>query len=203
MAKITHLFFDLGGVCLTNGWDHHSRRKAAKRFDYDYAESDERHAQIIDKFETGQVSRANYLKETVFFKKRKFTEKEFVHFMESQSTAHRSGFKVLEKLRLQNKYTVSALNNESLELNLFRIEKFKLKRYFSNFFSSCFLHAKKPDAEIFQMVLNITQIRAEQGVLIDDREGNVTAAAECGFQTVHFSEVIGLEEKLNEKGIIF
>jgi len=203
MAKITHLFFDLGGVCLTNGWDHHSREKAAEYFDYDYRESDERHVQISEKFETGQISRRNYLKEIVFFKKRKFTEKDFVGFMESQSKAHKSSFEVLEKLRLQDKYTISAFNNESLELNLYRIEKFKLKRYFSNFFSSCFLGAKKPDSEIFQKVLGITQIRAEQGILIDDREGNITAAAECGFQTVYFPEVVGLEEKLNKKGIIF
>lgn len=202
MAKITHLFFDLGGVCLTNGWDHHSREKAAEYFDYDYQESDERHAQVIEEFETGKISRRNYLQETVFFKKRKFTEEEYIGFMESQSTAHKSSFEVLAKLRLQNKYTVSAFNNESLELNLFRIEKFKLKRYFSNFFSSCFLGAKKPDLEIFQKVLRITQIRAENGILIDDREGNVKAAAECGFQTVHFPEIVGLEDKLKKKRVI-
>jgi putative hydrolase of the HAD superfamily len=122
--------------------------------------------------------------------------------MESQSKAHKSSFEVLEKLRLQHKYTVSAFNNESLELNLYRIEKFKLKRYFSNFFSSCFLGAKKPDLEIYQKVLGITQIRAEHGLLIDDREGNVKTAEECGFQTLHFPEVAGLEEKLINKGII-
>lgn len=202
MAKITHLFFDLGGVCLTNGWDHHSREKAAEFFDYDYGESDKRHESVIEKFETGRITRRDYLKETVFYKKRKFTEIDFVGFMESQSKAHKSSFEVLEKLRSQNKYTVSVFNNESLELNLYRIEKFKLKRYFSNFFSSCFLGAKKPDLEIFQKVLGITQIRAEQGILIDDREQNVKAAAGCGFQIVHFPEVAGLEEKLIKKGII-
>jgi len=202
MTKITHLFFDLGGVCLTNGWDHLSREKAADYFDYDYQESDHRHKHIIEKFETGQISREIYLKEAVFYKKRKFTRKEFIDFMESQSKAHKSSFEVLKKLRLQNKYTVSAFNNESLELNLYRIEKFKLKRYFSNFFSSCFLGVKKPDLEIYQKVLGITQIRGEHGLLIDDREENVKAAAECGFQTLHFPEVTDLEEKLINKGVI-
>jgi len=201
MTKITHLFFDLGGVCLTNGWDHLAREKAADYFNYDYEESYERHASAIEKFETGQISREVYLKETVFYKKREFTEKEFISFMESQSKAHKSSFEVLEKLRLQDKYTISAFNNESLEINLYRIEKFKLKRYFSNFFSSCFLGAKKPDLEIYQKVLGITQIRAEHGLLIDDREGNVKTAAECGFQTLLFPEVIDLEEKLIQKGI--
>jgi hypothetical protein len=40
---ITTLFVDIGGVLLTNGWDHHARRRAAKHFKLNWAEMQERH----------------------------------------------------------------------------------------------------------------------------------------------------------------
>jgi len=201
MTKITHLFFDLGGVCLTNGWDHISREKAAALFNYNYQESDERHKQVIEKFETGKISREDYLNEVVFYKKRDFSRAEFIEFMESQSQIHQSSINVLKKLCSQSNYHISALNNESLELNLFRIEKFGLKRYFSNFFSSSFLGVKKPESPIFQKVLLITQTIGEQCLMIDDREENVEGATKCGFQTLHLPQVDDLEKLLKEMGI--
>ncbi|MFN2217558.1 MAG: HAD family phosphatase, partial [Anaerolineae bacterium] len=42
-SSITTLLLDIGGVLLTNGWDHNMRQKAAKAFDLDYEEMNERH----------------------------------------------------------------------------------------------------------------------------------------------------------------
>ncbi len=202
MTEITHLFFDLGGVCLTNAWDHVSRAAAAAHFNYNFTESEERHKHIVGKFEIGEMPRKNYLSEAVFYENRRFSEKEFVEFMEAQSKAHPKSFESLEKLRSRNKYHLSVLNNESLELNLYRIEKFQLKRYFTNFFSSCFLGVAKPNSEIYQKVLQITQLSAERCLLIDDREKNIEAAAECGFQTLHIPKVDELPQRLVAMNVI-
>ncbi len=202
MKEITHLFFDLGGVCLTNAWDHISREAAAEHFQYDFQASEERHKIIVEKFEIGEASIKDYLNEAIFFRERDFSEKQFVEFMESQSKAHPRSFEILEKLRSQNKYEISVLNNESLELNLYRIEKFGLRNYFTNFYSSCFLGVAKPNLEIYRKVLQITQTPADRCLLIDDREKNVEAAAECGFQILHIPNVDELEKKLAEMKII-
>jgi putative hydrolase of the HAD superfamily len=202
MKEITHLFFDLGGVCLTNAWDHISREAAAEHFQYDFQASEERHKIIVEKFEIGEASIKDYLNEAIFFRERDFSEKQFVEFMESQSKAHPRSFEILEKLRSQNKYSISVLNNESLELNLYRIEKFGLRNYFTNFYSSCFLGVAKPNLEIYRKVLQITQTPADRCLLIDDREKNVEAAAECGFQILHIPNVDELEKKLAEMKII-
>jgi len=202
MKEITHLFFDLGGVCLTNAWDHISREGAAEHFRYDFQESEERHKIVVEKFEIGEASRKDYLNEAIFFRERDFSEKQFVEFMESQSKAHPRSFEILKKLRSQNKYSISVLNNESLELNLFRIEKFGLRNYFTNFYSSCFLGVAKPNLEIYRKVLQITQTPANRCLLIDDRPPNVEAAAECGFQILHLPNVDELGEKLVKKGLI-
>jgi len=196
------LFFDLGGVCLTNAWDHISREGAAEHFRYDFQESEERHKIVVEKFEIGEASRKDYLNEAIFFRERDFSEKQFVEFMESQSKAHPRSFEILKKLRSQNKYSISVLNNESLELNLFRIEKFGLRNYFTNFYSSCFLGVAKPNLEIYRKVLQITQTPANRCLLIDDRPPNVEAAAECGFQILHLPNVDELGEKLVKKGLI-
>jgi len=193
MKEITHIFFDLGGVCLTNAWDHISRENAAEHFAYDVRESEIHHKAVVEKFEIGETSRRDYLNEVIFYKKRNFSEKEFVDFMENQSQAHPKSFEMLDKLCLENKYHLSVLNNESLELNLYRIAKFGLKRYFSNFFSSCFLGVAKPNLEIYRKVLQITQAPASRCLLIDDRQPNAEAAAECGFQILHLPDVAELE----------
>jgi len=202
MKEVTHLFFDLGGVCLTNAWDHIAREAAAEHFGYDFQASEERHIIIVKKFEIGEATINDYLNETIFFRQRNFSEKQFVEFMESQSKAHPRSFEILEKLRSRNKYEISALNNESLELNLYRIEKFNLRNYFANFYSSCFLGVAKPNLEIYRKVLQITQTLARRCLLIDDRQPNVEAAAECGFQILHLPNVNELEEKLIAKGLI-
>ena len=202
MAKITHLFFDVGGVCLTNGWDHISREQSANLFGYDYAESDERHYKIAAQFDKGCISRDEYLDEVIFYKKREFSKKEVIEFMESQSVAHQSSLDVLGKLCSQGNYHISTLNNESLELNEFRIKKFGLTQYFTNFFSSCYLKMKKPEPEMFQTVLQITQKKAEQCLFIDDREKNVEGAKKCGFHTLQLPQVADLEKKLIERKIL-
>ncbi len=203
MKEITHLFFDLGGVCLTNAWDHISREAAAEHFRYDFQASEERHKIIVGKFEIGEASRKDYLDEAIYFTERDFSEKQFVAFMESQSKAHPKSFEILEKLRSQDKYMeISVLNNESLELNLYRIERFGLRNYFTNFYSSCFLGIAKPNLEIYRKVLQITQTPAERCLLIDDRQPNVEAAAKCGFQILHLPNVDKLEKKLAEMKII-
>ena len=202
MTKITHLFFDIGGVCLSNGWDRVSREKSANLFGYDFAESDERHTKIRPRFEIGEVSRDDYLDEAIFYKKREFSKNEIIEFMESQSIAHQKSLAVLEKLCSQGNYHLSTLNNESLELNEFRIKKFELSKYFTNFFSSCYLKVKKPEAEIFQTVLRITQKTGENCLFIDDREENIEGAKKCGFQTLHLPQVDDLEKLLMGKGIL-
>ena len=45
---ITTLFLDIGGVLLTDGWDHHARKRAARNFKLEWAEMDGRHSLNVD-----------------------------------------------------------------------------------------------------------------------------------------------------------
>lgn len=201
MNKITHIFFDVGGVCLTNGWDSEARKRASEHFSYNLGRSEDQHEQIAEKFETGRISRDDYLNKVIFYKDRPFSKETFISFMESQSQAHGQTFELLKKLSQNNNYQLATINNESFELNLFRIKKFELHQYFSSFFSSCFLGIKKPDPEIFKKVLWITHKKGEECLFIDDREENTEAARRCGYKTIHLETVSDLKNKLYEKGV--
>ena len=56
MSPITTLFFDIGGVCLSNGWDHEQRQALAQQFGFDYPAFDSRHRQVTDSLERGQLT---------------------------------------------------------------------------------------------------------------------------------------------------
>lgn len=63
---INTLFLDIGGVLLTNGWDHHSLEKAADHFNLDYAILDERHQLTFGIYETGKIDLQEYLDRVIF-----------------------------------------------------------------------------------------------------------------------------------------
>ena len=85
MADVPTLFFDVGGVLLTNGWDTGSRRAAAETFGLDYAEFQTRHEMLKTAFETGHLSLDGYVRKAVFHRERSFTSDEFKAFMFSRS----------------------------------------------------------------------------------------------------------------------
>ena len=82
---ITTLFLDIGGVLLTDGWDHHARRRAATNFKLNLAEMEDRHHLTFDTYEEGKLTLEEYLGRVVFYQKRPFTRAQFRSFMFAQS----------------------------------------------------------------------------------------------------------------------
>ena len=199
MKKTPVIFFDVGGVCLTDGWDHISREKATKKFSFDYEEMEKRHRLVFKKFEKGKLSLDQYLNEVIFFRKRNFTEEDFTEFMFAQSKPINTTLRILEKL--SDKYQLFTLNNESKELNKFRINKFGLDRYFDCFFSSCYLGVRKPEPEIFYKALHILHKEPDECLFIDDREENYQSARSFGLNSILLDEPGSLGERLKTFGI--
>lgn len=198
MPPIKHLFFDLGGVILTNGWDRHCRAATAERFGLTVDTLQARHYNLAGDFETGRLRLDEYLDRVVFYKPRDFSRADFKVAMQASSEILGNSLELLDRLKAGGHCRMYTLNNESLDLNLYRIEKFGLRNYFHHFFSSCFLGAKKPDEIIFEKVKWITQFNPAECLFIDDRKGNAEAAQRCGFQVVHLKEHDGLEDHLKE-----
>lgn len=196
------LLFDIGGVLLTNGWDRDSRVAAAAQFHLDWNDFEVRHEAVLEAFETGRLSLEQYLDRVIFYRARDFTREQFKKFMYAQAKAMPESLALMRRLaRKPRKYLISSLNNESRDLNEYRIEKFGLREYFDVFLSSCYLGARKPDAAIYKLALSITQRRSEETIFVDDREVNLEPARELGMKTVQFEDVTQLEQELKKLGL--
>jgi putative hydrolase of the HAD superfamily len=201
MPDIKVLLFDVGGVLLTNGWDRAARELACAHFNLDWEDFEDRHEYVAPDLEVGKLTMTEYLRRTVFYRDRSFTEEAFVDFMKAQSAAMPESLALLADLAASGDYVLATLNNESRELNDYRIETFGLRRYFSLFLSSCYLGLKKPEEEIYRVAVDVTQHRPEQCVFIDDRELNLECAGRAGINPVHFENAEQLRAALNELGV--
>jgi putative hydrolase of the HAD superfamily len=186
-----HLFWDIGGVLLTNGWDRHARADAALQFQFEPEDFEARHARVVDAFDSGDMSLDEYVDEALFFRRRDFTREAFKEFIYAQSKPFPDVLKIAGMFAARPNCFMAALNNESLPLNRYRIERFCLRRYFRCFFSSCYLGVRKPDSKIYEIALQVTQAQPEDCVFIDDRPENLESAQKLKMRTVRF---VGAEQ---------
>jgi putative hydrolase of the HAD superfamily len=181
MGELRAVLCDIGGVLLTNGWDHDARAEAAETFRLDAGDFEARHGRVFAAFETGRMSLDDYLGATVFHRERSFTPRQFSDFMYAQSEALPGALEVLRSVAATGRYRMATLNNEPLELNLYRIERFRLREVFTAFFSSCFVGARKPDERIYRAALRVLQLEPEECLFIDDRPANLEPAGRLGM----------------------
>lgn len=188
--KITTLFLDIGGVILTSGWDRHSRRLAFTKFKLDQEETEERHHLMFNLYEEGKLTLDEYLDRVVFYRDRKFSRDDFEKYMFKQSGAIKESIDFFQSLKTRYGLKVIAVNNEGRELNEYRIQKYKLGQLFDAFISSCYVHIRKPDAEIYHVACDIAHAYPPNILYIDDRLIFVDAAKSLGIKGYHFQ---GLE----------
>ena len=201
MTRVATIFFDVGGVCLTNGWDTSARRSAALHFSLDLEEFEERHQALVDALERDEQSLDGYLDHVVFHRHRSFSREGFTRFMQAQSQPHGSVLSLIGSLASAGSYRLATINNESRALNRYRLDTFRLRDLFSAFFSSCYLGVRKPDARIYEIALDVMQAAPATSLFVDDREENVEGARALGIHAIHVTDLRGLTEQLIHAGV--
>jgi putative hydrolase of the HAD superfamily len=201
LPKITALFWDVGGVLLSNAWDREQRQCTLKEFDLDDAEFESRHEMLVSSFERGKITLQNYLERTVFYRPRSFTAEAFTQHMFSLSTPNPETLQLGKELSRSGKYLMSTINNESKELNLYRIQTFGLREIFSLFVSSCFVGLRKPEEGIYRLALEITQRPPEECCFIDDRPLNLDSASRLGMHVIQMKTAEQLRADLQKLGV--
>jgi len=181
---IKYLFIDIGGVLLSDGWVQEFRKLAAKKFDLDLKEFEKRHNQSFDTYELGKLNIAEYLNRVVFYEKRPFTPAQFKKFMFEQSKPYPEMIELIRRLKTKYGLKIVAVSNEARELNAYRIRKFKLDEFVDFFISSCYVHLRKPDADIFQLALDTTQASIDQVVYIENTRMFVEIAKGMGIRSI-------------------
>jgi putative hydrolase of the HAD superfamily len=201
LSRITSIFFDVGGVLLTNAWDHAERGQALARFKIDATEFQPLHEEIVAKFECGEITLDQYLGHTLFSQSRTFSVEEFKSYMFSLSRALSDRLELGKSLARSGKYFMGTINNESRELNAYRIHTFGLREVFSVFVSSCYVGLRKPDESIYRCALELTQRAPEECCFIDDREENLQPAAKLGMRVIQARSTQQIKEELAKMGV--
>ncbi|MDB6172143.1 MAG: hypothetical protein JWL59_1454 [Chthoniobacteraceae bacterium] len=183
-APITCLFLDIGGVLLTDGWNHDIRARAIKEFDLDPKDLEARHHLTFDTYEEGKLTLDEYLGRVVFHENRPFTRAQFRRFMFAQSQPYPEMLGLIAQLKAMYGLKIVVVSNEGRELNAYRIRKFKLDSLVDAFVSSCFVHIRKPDTDIFRLALDIAQTPAQQVIYVENTPMFAQIAEEFGIRSV-------------------
>jgi putative hydrolase of the HAD superfamily len=200
-VTITHVFFDIGGVLGTNGWDREQRKAAAQHFNLDLAELEDRHDESVATLEQGRIGLDEYLRCAIFYRPRSFDPEEFKQYMRAQSAPFPETIDLARTLARTGRYRLMTINNESAELNRYRLEHFGLRDIFITFFSSCWVGVLKPALRIYEVSLAMSQAEPEGSVFIDDRERNLEPARTLGMQTIRYTDALQLRQELASLGV--
>ncbi|HEY3629161.1 MAG TPA: HAD-IA family hydrolase [Terracidiphilus sp.] len=191
------ILFDIGGVLLTNGWDHCERAAVLEQFHLDKAEFERRHPGPNDLWERDMISAWQYLDETVFYEPRSFSHEDFLGAIFAQSVELPNGaLGILRELAASGRYMVGCLNNEAREPNEYRFEAFGLRQHFDVALSSCFVGLRKPKPEMYRRAVDILGKRPDRILFIDDRAENAASAAAAGMKSIWFKGADSLRRDL-------
>lgn len=182
--EVSCIFVDIGGVLLTNGWDHHARRRAVAHFKLNWSEMQARHSLVFEIHEEGKLTFDEYLNLVVFYEKRSFTRAQFRRFMCDQSKPFPKMIDLLRRLKTQHGLRVVVVSNESRELNAHRIRTFQLDRFVDTFVSSCFTGLRKPDINIFRLALDLSQAPPARIVYIENTPMFTEVAQGLGIRSI-------------------
>lgn len=202
-TNITTLFLDVGGVLLTNGWDRKARQRAAEKFNLDIDELNDRHAMTFDTYEVGKLSLDEYLQRVVFYTKRSFSPAEFRTFMFAQSQKLPDMIDFVTALKAKHRLKLAVVSNEGRELTEYRVREFKLGSFVDFFVFSCYVHFRKPDADIFRLALDVAQVAPTQVAYLDDRALFAEVANGLGIHGIHHQHVDSTRRTLAALGLPF
>jgi putative hydrolase of the HAD superfamily len=200
-VTLSHIFFDIGGVLGTNGWDREQRAAAARHFGLDAAELEDLHSETVAMLEQGRMGLDEYLRCTVFYRPRPFQPAEFKAFILAQIAPYPETIDIARSLAATGRYRLMTINNESAELNQYRLEQFGLREIFTTFFSSCWIGTLKPARRIYEVALAMSQANPANSVFIDDREQNLDPARSLGMHTIRFTDAQQLRQDLADLGV--
>jgi putative hydrolase of the HAD superfamily len=195
---IKAIFTDLGGVILTNGWDHEGRVQAVEHFGMDRVEFAKRHEMVFGDYEEGRMTLDDYLTFAVFHCSRPFSRAEFVNYMKGLSQMFpESLYETLKAVKERYGLPVLAISNEGREIAEYRIQMFGLQDLIDAFVVSGFVRMRKPSIGIYKLCLDLAQVPGSEALYIDDREVLIEAGNRAGLVTLwHRTK----EESLKELG---
>lgn len=209
MSRIRNIIFDLGGVIIN--LDPARTRNAftalgASNFEALYSFSQQNG--VFDLLDKGLISNASFRDEmrkhiTVDVSDQQIDDAWNAMLLDVPEE------KIQLLKQLQPRYRTFLLSNTN-RIHVDYFSKELLRVHGSKDFSpwmercyySCDIGMRKPDAEIFQFVLNDNNLLAEETLFIDDSPQHITGAASCNIKTLHYTPGSCLSDALCNRGLM-
>jgi putative hydrolase of the HAD superfamily len=206
--QIKTIFWDIGGVILSNGWDRAQRARVLPPLGVDLAAYELRHSVENFYWERGRIDAETYFNRTLFKPagipqpNLDFTFGDLWPKVCGESSfQYPESFDILVALKSSGQFKLATLNNESIELNEYRLDTFGLRRQFDFFICSGYLNEMKPHPDIFRAAIRISGQPASTAVFIDDKQENIDAAQYHGMHGIRFESPAQLRTSLAKLGI--
>lgn len=201
MNKQSHfklLLIDVGGVLLTNGWDHGNRAQAAQKFELDLQELNQRHSLVFPVYEIGKLTLEEYLNYVIFFCPRPFGLEDVRQFIFSQSQPLQEMLDYLANVKARASFPIGILSNEGKELTDYRVQTFGLNRLADFMVFSGYVGFRKPDPDIYRLALNLAHCQPHEALYIDDRLGLVEFARTLNLPSHQHTEVQSTKDLIEQ-----
>jgi FMN phosphatase YigB (HAD superfamily) len=104
-------------------------------------------------------------------------------------------------LNLKKKYRLLALANESKYGVDFKIKKFNLNNLFEKIYCSAYLNMAKPNKDIYEYVINDSNLILESTIFVDNQIENISAAESLGLKSILFKDLNQLKLEFSKYAI--
>ena len=209
MTAIKTIFWDIGGVILSNGFDREQRARVLGPLGVDLPTYERRHSSENFYWERGRITAEEYFNRTLFKpwnappQTLDFTFSDLWPKVCGESSfPYPESFDILVALKSSGQFKLATLNNESSELNEYRLDTFGLRPQFDYFICSGYVNEMKPHPDIFRAAIRISGQPATTAVFIDDKQENIDAALYHGMQGIRFESPAQLRASLADLNII-
>lgn len=199
-ASIRTIFWDVGGVILTNGWDKSQRTRVLSRLNVDLGAYEAAHEGANFYWERGLITAEEFFAKTVLNANPQAGltfETLWPQVCAESKVLHADCLDLLAELKQAGHWRMATLNNESRELNEYRLDAFKLRSLFDYFICSGYIHEMKPAPGIYNSAVDISGFPAATALFIDDKQENCDAAIAVGMHAIRFESSAQLREALS------
>lgn len=111
-------------------------------------------------------------------------------------TVKEASLDILKKLAAEN-YKLYVLSNFHQKAFNYVSQKYDFFKYFDGLVISAEINLIKPEAEIYDYLLDKFNLKAEASLFIDDSKENIEAALEKGLRGIHFKDAESLDKELD------
>jgi putative hydrolase of the HAD superfamily len=191
MPGLKNIIFDLGGVLMNIDFKKTEKAFADLGFtDFKQYMTQFHITPFFEEYETGKINEAAFIKGIQQIAGKPLTDQQIIHAWNALLLDFPpERIALLEKLRQRYRLfllsNTNALHYESFQQTLKNVTGKKLEDIFEKTYFSHTVQLRKPDAAIYQLVLDENNLNPGETLFIDDTASNFSGAEEIGIQTFH------------------